>query len=387
MKLFVITSARIPGEKAESIAILKNCEALKEQDCNIELLAPKRKDKTKNNKMEDYGILTKFSIHWLFTISLLNLSKNMLFQKFAFVLMVTFFAIFSIIQIKKDKDAEKFVLIREPFLAKIFVVFKKLLNCHLIYELHQLPRTNESKTFFEKFDAIIIISDYLRMSVESLGIDSEKIFYVHTGYDKKLFLDLDEQNISVIRNKLKIKNEILITYTGSLAEWKSTNFILEASKFFRKDVKFVIVGGSIEEINKFRKKYDDKKISFHGRVPHKMIPYYLHASDILVMYTPPIDKIKGLSSFAPLKLLEYMAAGKPILAPELPWIKDVIKNMKNGILFDPNSPKDLAEKIDFIIDNTDIMKKISKDAKKDAENYTLEKRVNLIIKIISNIKK
>ncbi len=385
MKLFVLTSARIPGEKAESIAILKNCEALKKNGCNVELLTPKRKDKTKNVKMNDYGILTKFPIHWLFTISLLNFSKNPMFQKFAFILMVSFFALSCMKLIKNDKDTEKFVLIREPFLAKIFVIFKKSLKFHLIYELHQLPRPNESKDFFEKFDAIITISDYLRLAVKELGVKIEEKFYVHTGYDKKLFSNFNTESISMIRKKLKNNNELLITYTGSLAEWKSTEFILESCKYITKNVKFVIVGGTENEISKLRKKFNSEKIHFQPRIPHKIIPDYLNASDILVMYTPPIKKIKGLSSFAPLKLLEYLAVGKPILAPELPWIKEVIHNLENGILFDPESPKNLAEQIDNLIDNKKIMEKIAKNAKKDSEKYTLDKRANLIIEIISKI--
>ena len=81
----------------------------------------------------------------------------------------------------------------------------------------------------------------------------------------------------------------------------------------------------------------------------------------------------------PHTLLEAMACEKPVVATKATGIIDVINDGENGFLVPFHSPKLLADKIKWVLDNTGIAMKIGKEAKKTVEhNYSLEKTIPMI---------
>ncbi|MEM2549403.1 MAG: glycosyltransferase, partial [Nitrososphaerota archaeon] len=123
-----------------------------------------------------------------------------------------------------------------------------------------------------------------------------------------------------------------------------------------------------------------KNIEFKGFVEPHVAPYYMFAADLLVHYTPSKDQL--LKSYSPIKIFEYMAAGKPILAPRQPWIEEVLRDGETALLFDENDPRDLAEKIKRIKQDRELAAKIARNAKQESQNYTYEKRAEKLIQII-----
>ena len=77
-------------------------------------------------------------------------------------------------------------------------------------------------------------------------------------------------------------------------------------------------------------------------------------------------------------MFEYMASGRPIVASNLPAIKEILHD-KNAVLVRPDDPDSLAEGIKSIIDNRVLAEEISQKSRFDAENYTWQKRVDKIL--------
>ena len=84
---------------------------------------------------------------------------------------------------------------------------------------------------------------------------------------------------------------------------------------------------------------------------------------------------------SPLKMFEYMAAKRPIIASDLPSVCEVL-NKENAILVKPDNPESLAQGIKKILEDKELANKMSYQAFSDVENYTWHKRVENILNFI-----
>ncbi len=125
-----------------------------------------------------------------------------------------------------------------------------------------------------------------------------------------------------------------------------------------------------------------KNIIFAGEVLHNSVPGILAHAKMAVL--PNINS--GPSAFSsPLKLFEYMAFGLPIVASDIQVFREVLVHRKNSMLVRPNDPEALASGIKFLLQNTDMAKNISEQARKDVADFTYERRVEKIMGLISRM--
>jgi len=165
-----------------------------------------------------------------------------------------------------------------------------------------------------------------------------------------------------------------------LWSWKKTEFIIDAFRFIEdEEIILVFVGGSEQDILKLKeyaKRRKVKNVIFKGFVRPMSVPRYFMAADCLIHYTPSTGLLK---SYSPLKIFEYMAAGKPILAPRQPWIEEVLRDGETALLFDENSPRDLAKKIKLLKRDRELAERISRNAKMESRKYTYKRRAEKLI--------
>jgi glycosyltransferase involved in cell wall biosynthesis len=217
-----------------------------------------------------------------------------------------------------------------------------------------------------------------------LGIDTKKIFVLQSGYDENLFSKSTPINLS---EKFNLpSNAKIVLYAGSFEAWKLSNFLINSARYTSNNVFFVMVGKPSAQILELVKNQNlQNKIKFVGYVSYHEIPQYLLSADVLIQYSPSSPKSGELGSFSPVKLFEYMAVGKSVLAPNLPWIKEIIVDRKNGLLFDPSSPKDLSNKIELLINDSELQKKICYQSEMDVIKYSFTERAKNMIKIINDM--
>jgi glycosyltransferase involved in cell wall biosynthesis len=88
------------------------------------------------------------------------------------------------------------------------------------------------------------------------------------------------------------------------------------------------------------------QVEMRGRMPHVHVPAWIRSGRIGLVTLQPIAKfLKNI----PTKLFEYWACGLPVIASDLPPIRPFLTHGKNGLLFDPTSPEDLARTVAWLM--------------------------------------
>lgn len=230
---------------------------------------------------------------------------------------------------------------------------------------------------FKNADIILVITEYLKNELLKKHLSSEKIHIIPNGVDLELFStkNYNEQSISALRNSFNSKKIIL--FSGALQD---LNILFGAAKEIIKDikdVKFVIVG---DHRDPFRSKdaWQKKAINlglddyfiFLGRKPREEIPLYILSSDICVDTFPDEPYFAAAH---PVKLLEYGACGKPVVATRVSETEKLIKHGHFGFLADPKNSKEFACHIITLLNSPDLRKRMGNEFfKYISENFDWE---------------
>ena len=118
-------------------------------------------------------------------------------------------------------------------------------------------------------------------------------------------------------------------------------------------------------------------------VAQREVSAYLLASDVLVMpYSSGVTIRDGTEAgefTSPLKLFEYMAAGKPIVATGVPSVLEILVAGENSVVTSPDDAEEFFEALGLVLGDSELCARISQRARSDATEYTWEKRVEKII--------
>lgn len=358
----------MPTEKAHGIQIIKMCEALALFGLEVELVLPWRFNKIKEDVFEYYQVKKSFKIKKMFSLDLVPLEIPRLgfwIQSLSFNLFSFFYLLF--------KQADIFYS-RDSFSLYCISFFKENLVC----EAHTVPKSFFlHKRVFKKARAIVVVTEKIKEELVKKGISENKVLVAQDG------VDLDDFNIEVskaeARKKLNLPlDKKIVLYAGLFDKWKGYLTLLEASKFFEKGVKLVMIGGTEKQVEKLRKEYPN--VIFLGYLPYTRLPLNQKAADVLILPNSGREKVSKYWT-SPLKLFSYMASGRPIVASDLPSLREVL-NENNAYLVKPDSPEKLAQGVKRVLEGADFSIKISAQAHQDAQFYSWINRVKKIVNFI-----
>lgn len=224
------------------------------------------------------------------------------------------------------------------------------------------------KLILGRADKIFIPSlDYAQNSYLSkiFRDNPQKIIEIPNGVDSGKFNPSNEG--SFIKQKYSLNNKKIILFVGALDKahyFKGVDILLESMKYVcNQNYHLIIVGeGELKEsyINKIDELGLNSYVTFAGKVSDEELPLYYAASDVTVL--PSI----GVESFG-LVLIEAMATGKPVIASNLPGVRSVVDDGKNGFLVIPKDSKDLASKINKILNNGELASRFGINGRKKIE--------------------
>jgi len=372
MKLIYVANVRMPTEKAHGIQIMKMCEAFSNQGLEVELIIPWRFNKIKRDPFKYYKIKKNFKIKKIFSLDLIPLNIPRIgfwIQSISFAKLLFFYLLFKKSDIIYSRDSFSLYLV--SFLKK-----------SLIYESHVFPNNIFfHRRVFEKSKAIITITQKLKDLFIKKGIDKNKVLVAADG------VDLEDFNIKIAKEEAKKElnlplNKKIVMYIGLFDKWKGYLTLLKSSKFFEdKQIKLVMIGGTEKQVQDLKKEYPN--IIFLGYLPYVNLPLNQKAADVLVI---PNSGQMAISKYytSPLKLFSHMVSRRPIVASDLPSLREVL-NENNAILVEPDDPKDLAQGIKQALKNTNFSAKISLQAFQDVQKYTWMVRVKNILFFIKSI--
>ena len=186
-----------------------------------------------------------------------------------------------------------------------------------------------------------------------------------------------EPRISDIAHRTSDIGPFTIGYAGHLYPWKGADLIVEAVAALP-DTQALIVGGHEQEPDLARVKALAERldcatrIRFTGLVPPPEVVGRLRSADVLVLPNPASAVSNRYTS--PLKLFEYMAAGRPIVASDLPSVREVLRHERNALLVPAGNPQAFTAAIRRLKDDRALGDRLADQAREDVRDYTWAKR-------------
>ena len=215
-------------------------------------------------------------------------------------------------------------------------------------------------------DTISVSSENIKRLALERGAKEDKIVEAH------VCADLDKFNPKVkgeeIKNKYKIKSP-LVLYLGQLHGGQYAELLLRAVKVIvakKSNTVFMIVGSGadLNRLKGLAKELGvDKNVIFTGAVEYSLVPKYLAAADVAVACFDDNDLTRSKS---PLKIVEYMASGKAIVASDVGEVPTMLDGC--GILTEPGNVYSLAKGIIKFLENEKLRKECERKARKRAED-------------------
>jgi glycosyltransferase involved in cell wall biosynthesis len=197
--------------------------------------------------------------------------------------------------------------------------------------------------------------------------------------DEKRFADTVDGGRA--RKELHISpSERVVTYTGHLYAWKGIDTVVAAAAELS-DVVFLIVGGMPDDQNRLRSEIVSRGLSnvrLEGHVSPARVPLYLAASDVLLL---PNSAATPLSSrhTSPMKAFEYMAAGRPIVASDLPSLRELFASDVDALLVAPDDPGELARAVRRLLDDPSLSERLAASARRKVRDFTWSGRAAAIL--------
>jgi glycosyltransferase involved in cell wall biosynthesis len=354
---------------------MKMCEAFANSGAEEILVVPKRRNFIKSDPFQYYTVRKNFSLVKLLCVDLsaTSESKIVFFTRiFSFIFFLKFFLFFKKFDIVYTRE---------------WIVAKYLKNFCL--EIHSLPKEVKRGHIkvWKRAKCLVVLTSHIKNKMVENGISAGKILVAGDAVNIKEFEV--RKNIDLLKTELELpKEKKMVGYVGSLKTMsmeKGVSCAISAMARLDDSYLLCVVGGEQKDIDFYKNFAKERNLSekvlFVGNVKHEKVPLYMKAMDILVAPFPVNDHYSFYMS--PLKIFEYMASGKPIVASDLPSIREVL-NESNSILIKPADDAELAEAVKKLSEDKIFADKIASVALSDVQNYTWQKRAKKILEFAVN---
>lgn len=386
MRIAYISHTRFPTEKAHGNQIAHVCDALARAGHHVELVVPDVYTGIRIDPFRFYGLKERFPIVKLPVFDALH--SWMIPGAFAFS--------FTMRSYKRRLRQHLAVASYDLLYTRAPTVLKPLLSTGIpvVLELHTLPR--RKKRVFRRLcnlcKKVVCLTEPMKQELIRWGVDPKRIVVEGDGVDVERFRKLP--SVAKAQHEWDLpEQKTVVGYVGSLATFdklkKGVDVLLDALVLLRKqDVPVFgwIVGGPSDWKEWYVKQALAKglrshDIRFDDAVLSSTVPEVIQACDICV-YPAPKSRHKYFQrDTSPLKLFEYLAAGKHIVCADIPPLKGVVD--KNSVrFFHPGSASSLAGAIRDVIQHPTEAKKRAANAKKLAENHSWDKRMQRILESV-----
>ena len=396
MKVAVVTSGHVPSQWAHSVAVAKNANGFVQCGHDVEILSPERfyesRERRKLGSITDYyGISEDIDVR-LFPDKTPYYLTDIPYVGFA--LDVLTFATFDMARRIGDPERKITAYIDEEgfdlaycrtYRATNYLVEKgipTIMESHSpTLRRHAQRRAIKSATK-DAFCGLVTIGESLMENFVEAGVPEEKILVLQDGVDLEEFADPVPK--SDARSELGLPtDQRLAMYVGSLHEDKGIRHILRVASRIP-DVRFQFVGGDKDDVDTWSNTAADigaDNVQFSGYVPHREVPTYLAAADVLLMpyKTDHEVRLMDLNSTSPLKLFEYMAAERPIVSSDIPAVSRTLTHGETGLLAEPNDIDELVSYVTRILENDKFATKLAQNARKEVTQYSWQHRCETML--------
>jgi glycosyltransferase involved in cell wall biosynthesis len=368
-KLIYLTHWRFPSEKTMTPLILRTCAHFARRGWEVELWVPRRRNEYKaaEDVFDLYRISPRFALRRLAAVDLVG-SLGAL----GFVLLVLSFNVSAWWRLRKENGAIVYAHDMRDVLLPL------LLRKPVFIEIHDFYESSVSflgRFAFTRAAGLIVTNSH---KVEQLhkryGVPYERMIRQPNAVEAAIF-DIP-QTQEETRKALGLPEGKIALYTGHLFSWKGVRTLADAAEHLPEDVCVYFVGGTAEDrqaIEAYVAEHQLPRITFvEHQTPDKM-PLWMRAADVLVLPNTAKEEASRVET-SPVKLFEYLSAAKPIVASDLPSIRDIVTE-KEVYFAEPDNGKSFADAIVQALQDGGAK---SRAAKELAQQHSWEARAEAI---------
>ncbi len=207
-------------------------------------------------------------------------------------------------------------------------------------------------------DFVLPVTEVLAGELRTAGVDGDRLAIIPNAIDPEKFRT--NAGGTAVREELGLSDRVVLGFTGFVRPWHGLETVIEllAQSGFPKNVHLLIVGDG-PAIPELRAKAETLKVAsrvtFTGLVGRDRIAQVIDAFDIALLP-------QCVDYCSPLKIFEYMAAGKAIVAPDQSNIREVLTSGRSALLFAPDEPKAMAEAIAQLVNDEKLRSALGSEA-------------------------
>jgi glycosyltransferase involved in cell wall biosynthesis len=385
VKIAYLANIRLPTEKAHGLQIMQMCEAFAQQpNVTLRLYAARRRNTPALKAVTDpwayYGVAPNFEIRRVACLDLLNwLPGRMAFT----IQMLTYMFMLGLTLHFQRADV---YYSRDPFtllLLSLFVPKKAL-----CYESHQLSTSRWQGRCVRRVGTVVAITGTLAQKMRDLG--AQQVITEHDGFRAERFANPVDQ--ATARQQLNMPaTAFIVGYVGRLHTMgmsKGVETVIEAIARLSPDpIMLCLVGGPDEQAAALKIQWianglAPELFSYGGAVAADRVPLYLAAFDVCLMPLPWTEHFAYYASA--LKLFEYMAAERAIIASDLPSTAEVVHDNVSALLTPPSDPDAMAVALRRLFTDPAMRQRLATTAKIDVADYAWDRRAARILQAISD---
>lgn len=407
MNILYIANARLPTEKAHGYQICQMCQAFTDNGASLLLLHPKRRNPLERQGPVDivdyYGLRRTIDHQSLGSLDFFQAAlRSPLFQQkldwVAHVIQASTFVLSAwrhTRAIHRAEGGNGVIYTRDlPLVRLLRAGIPKNLRERVFVEVHTLSekedRRRRQARALSECAGVICTTEVMKRQLIDLGVPGDRLMVAPDAVDFDTF-DSDLTRDAARENVGFPKDRLMAVFVGrfhTMGMEKGIPEIIEAAKHLVKEfptLDFLFVGGPLDRVGPYEALIADlglprERFVFVDRQPVRRVPYYLKASDILLMPHPRTLFYEKYVS--PLKLFEYMTARRPIIASSLPAIEEILADGRNALLSPPGDVSAIAENIRRALTDKKLADDLSAQAYQDVRAYGWPARAKSILEFI-----
>jgi len=374
MKIACITPSRIPSKTANSIQVMKVCQAMAQIGHEVRLWAPGAQKYPWSELSASYGLSTPFEVTWQ--------ASQPALKRYDLSLMA----------LKAAADWHADLVYTWLPQVSLIALMRKM---SVVLEVHDRPTGQFGPWLLKQTvkhtgkKRIAVITHALAKVLQKefrLEIRPDDLVIAPNGVDLERFEALPEPHGA--REQLGLPVEpITAVYTGHLYAGRGVELIFGLAKAFPQ-VNFLLVGGNLDSVESSRQAAAAAglhNITFTGFIPNQRLPLFQAAGDILLMpYGQIIAGSSGGNSAdicSPMKMFEYLATGRAILCSDLPVFHEVL-NEQNTAFCRVDELESWVAGLNLLLREPEIIQKLGQQAKIDAQRYSWKTRASAILRTL-----
>lgn len=369
--LDMVVNIRFPSPRAHGLQVAAMAEALSSTGLNVSVVVPRRFPYQDLDVHEYYGVRRTFRVERIASLDTIDMVPPRL-QRVPFLLQSATFGWRALARAAVQRRSA--LLVRDHYTLDLLVSgLRRRHVARLAAEVHNLPETPARRRWvmsaLRRLPAVITITDALREELVGEGIDPASVLVARDGVHLHRFADLPDA--ATARAHLGLPpDQPLVVYAGQLYAWKGVDTLVQAMEGLP-DVRLLVVGGdkvNLERVVGLADRRAPGRVTFTGTIPSTAVPFHLAAASVVALPNTARETISARYT-SPLKLFEAMATGRPIVASDLPSLREVLTDDHNARLVAPDDPEALAAGIRGLVDDPDWAARLSAQAREDVAPY------------------